>query len=150
MKIVCKHPTAHRDYNFEEKYEAGIVLKGSEVKSLRESKASIKESFGLVRDGEVYLFNSYIAPYEAANQFNHDPTRDRKLLLNAHEIKRLIGKTNIRGYTLVPLKIYFTKGIAKLELALAKGKKTHDKRDDIKKRDAKREMEKAIKSSLKH
>lgn len=150
MKIVCKHPTAHRDYSFEEKYEAGLVLKGSEVKSLRENKASIKESFGLVKDGEVFLFNSYIAPYEAANQFNHDPTRDRKLLLNAHEIKRLIGKTNIRGYTLVPLKIYFKKGVAKLELALAKGKKSHDKREDIKKRDAKREMEKAIKGSLKH
>lgn len=150
MKIVCKHPTAHRDYNFEEKYEAGLVLKGSEVKSLRENNASIKESFGLIRDGEVYLLNSYIAPYEAANVFNHDPKRNRKLLLNAHEIKRLIGKTNIKGYTLVPLKIYFKDGIAKLELALAKGKKTHDKREDIKKRDANREMQKAIKRSLKH
>ncbi|NIP29042.1 MAG: SsrA-binding protein SmpB [Candidatus Dadabacteria bacterium] len=150
MKIVCKHPTAHRDYVFEEKYEAGLALKGSEVKSLRSNNASIKESFALVRKGEVYLLNSYIAPYEAANIFNHEPRRDRKLLLNAHEIKRLIGKTNIRGYTLVPLKIYFKNGIAKLELALAKGKKTKDRREDIKKRDAKREMEKAIKRSLKH
>ncbi len=150
MKIVCKHPTAHRDYNFEEKYEAGLVLKGSEVKSLRDNSASIKESFGLIKNGEVYLLNSYIAPYEAANVFNHDPKRTRKLLLNALEIKRLIGKTNIKGYTLVPLKIYFKDGIAKLEIALAKGKKTHDKREDIKKRDANREMEKAIKRSLKH
>lgn len=150
MKIVCKHPTAHRDYNFEEKYEAGIALKGSEVKSLRDSNASIKESFALLRNGEVYLLNSYIAPYDAANIYNHDPKRDRKLLLNAHEIKRLIGKTQIRGYTLVPLKIYFKNGIAKLELALAKGKKTQDKREDIKRKDAKREMEKAIKRSLKH
>lgn len=150
MKIVCKHPTAHRDYNFEEKYEAGLVLKGSEVKSLRENNASIKESFGIIRDGEIYLLNSYIAPYEAANIHNHDPKRNRKLLLNAHEIRKLIGKINIRGYTLVPLKIYFKNGIAKLELALAKGKKTHDKREDIKKRDANREMERAIKRSLKH
>ncbi|MGH7885362.1 MAG: SsrA-binding protein SmpB [Thermodesulfobacteriota bacterium] len=150
MKTVCKHPTAHRDYIFEEMFEAGLVLKGSEVKSLRANNASIKESFGIIREGEVYLLNSYIAPYEAANIFNHEPKRNRKLLLNAHEIKRLIGKINIRGYTLVPLKIYFKDGIAKLELALAKGKKTHDKREDIKSRDAKREMQKAIKRSLKH
>ena len=150
MKIVCKHPTAHRDYIFEETFEAGLALRGSEVKSLRDSNASIKESFALIRKGEVFMMNSYIAPYEAANIFNHETKRDRKLLLHDHEIKRLIGKTQIKGYTLVPLKIYFKNGIAKLELALAKGKKTQDKREDIKRKDAKREMEKAIKRSLKH
>lgn len=145
MKVVCKHPTANRDYILEEKYEAGLVLKGSEVKSLRDGNASIKESFGIVRDGEVFLLNSYIAPYEAANIFNHEPRRNRKLLLNRSEINKLIGKTQIRGYTLVPTKIYFKNGKAKLEIALAKGKKVYDRREDIKRRDAKREIEKALK-----
>lgn len=145
MKVVCKHPTAHRDYNFEEKFEAGLALKGSEVKSLRDGNASIKESFGIIRDGEAFLLNSYIAPYEAANIFNHDPRRNRKLLLNRREINKLIGKTRIKGYTLIPTKVYFKNGKAKLELALAKGKQRHDKREDIKKREAKREIEKAIK-----
>jgi len=150
MKIVCKHPTAHRDYEFEEKYEAGLVLKGSEVKSLRDGKASIKESFGIVQDEEIFLLNSYIAPYEGANIFNHDTKRDRKLLLNRKEISRLIGKTQIKGYTLVPVKVYFKNGRAKLEIALAKGKKRHDKREDIKKREAEREMEKALKKNMKY
>ena len=145
MKVVCKHPTAHRDYHFEEKYEAGLSLQGSEVKSLRDGNVSIKESFGIIRDGEAFLLNSYIAPYEAANIFNHDPRRNRKLLLKRGEINKLIGKTQIKGYTLIPTRIYFKDGKAKLELALAKGKQRHDKREDIKKRDAKREMEKAIK-----
>ena len=149
MKNVCSHPTAHRDYMFEEKYEAGLVLRGSEVKSLRSGNASIKESFALIREKEARLVNCYIAPYEAANILNHEPTRERKLLLNGHEIKRLIGKTRIRGYTLVPLRIYFKGGFAKLELALAKGKKTRDKREDIKRREADREMQKAVKRSLK-
>ena len=147
MKVVCKHPTAHRDYNFEEKFEAGLALKGSEVKSLRDGNASIKESFGIIRDGEAFLLNSYIAPYEAANIFNHDPRRNRKLLLNRREINKLIGKTRIKGYTLIPTRVYFKNGKAKLELALAKGKQRHDKREDIKKREAKREIEKAIKKN---
>ncbi len=149
MKIVSRHPTAHRDYIFEEKFEAGLVLKGSEVKSLRSGSASIKESFGLMRDGEVFLLNSYIAPYTAANRFNHETKRERKLLLKKREINKLIGKINVRGYTLVPTKIYFVNGKAKLELALAKGKKKHDKREDIKRKEAKREMEKAVKISRK-
>lgn len=123
MKIVSKHPTAHRDYIFEEKFEAGLALKGSEVKSLRNGSASIKESFGLVRKGEVFLLNSYIAPYLGANIFNHDTKRERKLLLHRREINKLIGKVNTRGYTLIPTKIYFTNGRAKLEIGLAKGKK---------------------------
>lgn len=144
-KVVCTHPRARRDYDIEENYEAGIELKGSEVKSLRANQASIKESFAMIRDGEVFLINSYIAPYEQANLFNHEPRRDRKLLLNKREINRLMGKTLIRGYTLIPLKVYFKKGKAKVDLALGKGKKVHDRRDDIKKREADREMEKALK-----
>ena len=144
-KVVCTHPRAKRDYDIEENYEAGIELKGSEVKSLRANQASIKESFAIIRDGEVFLINSYIAPYEQANLFNHEPRRDRKLLLNKREINRLMGKTLIRGYTLIPLKVYFKKGKAKVDLALGKGKKVHDRRDDIKKREADREMEKAMK-----
>ncbi len=149
MKTVCTHPTAHKDYLIEEKYEAGLVLKGSEVKSLRNGTASVKESFALIRENQVRLVNCYIAPYESANVFNHEPRRERKLLLNTHEIKRLIGKTTVRGYTLVPLRIYFKNGIAKLEFALAKGKKTRDKREDIKRREAEMDMRKAIKRSLK-
>ena len=144
-KVVCTHPRAKRDYDIEENYEAGIELKGSEVKSLRANQASIKESFAMIRDEEVFLINSYIAPYEQASVFNHEPRRERKLLLNKREINRLMGKTLIRGYTLIPLKIYFKKGKAKVDLALGKGKKVHDRRDDIKKREADREMEKALK-----
>jgi len=144
-KVVCTHPRAKRDYDIEEKYEAGLELMGSEVKSLRDSQASIKESFAMLRDNEVFLINSYIAPYVQASVFNHDTRRDRKLLLNRGEIKRLIGKTQIRGYTLVPTKVYFKNGKAKVEIALAKGKKHADRRDDIKKREAEREMEKAMK-----
>jgi SsrA-binding protein len=144
-KVVCTHPRAKRDYVIEENYEAGIELKGSEVKSLRGNQASIKESFAMIRDEEVFLVNSYIAPYEKANILNHDPRRERKLLLNKREIARLMGKTIIRGYTLIPLKIYFKRGKAKVDLALGKGKKVIDRRDDIKKREADREMEKAMK-----
>ena len=144
-KVVCTHPRAKRDYVIEENYEACIELKGSEVKSLRGNQASIKESFAMIRDEEVFLVNSYIAPYEKANILNHDPRRERKLLLNKREIARLMGKTIIRGYTLIPLKIYFKKGRAKVDLALGKGKKVIDRRDDIKKREADREMEKAMK-----
>jgi SsrA-binding protein len=146
-KIVCQNPKAHRDFFLEEKYETGIELKGSEVKSLRDAKASIKESFAMVKEGEVFLINSYIAPYEGANRFNHEPTRERKLLLHKREIERLIGKTRIRGYTLIPVKLYFKNGRAKVELALAKGKKDYDKREDIKRREAQREIDKVFKKN---
>jgi SsrA-binding protein len=146
QKIVCKNPKAYKDYHIEETFETGLELAGSEVKSLRKSQASLKESFGMVRDNQVYLINSYIAPYEGANIFNHDPKRDRKLLLHRREIKRLIGKAQIKGYTLVPVKIYFSNRYAKLELGLGKGKRNIDKREDIKRKDAKREIERAIKN----
>lgn len=146
QKIVCTNRTAFRDFHIEEKFETGIELKGSEVKSLRLSQASLKESFGMVRDGQIYLINSYIAPYVEANNFNHNPKRERKLLMHRKEINRLITKSQAKGYTIVPLKIYFSKKYAKLELGLGKGKKNIDKREDIKRRDAEREMERAIKN----
>jgi len=146
QKVVCTNRTAFRDFHIEEKFETGIELKGSEVKSLRLSQASLKESFGMVRDGQVYLINSYIAPYVEANNFNHNPKRERKLLMHRKEINRLITKSQAKGYTLVPLKIYFSKKYAKLELGLGKGKKNIDKREDIKRKDAEREMERAIKN----
>ncbi len=146
QKVVCTNRTAFRDFHIDEKFETGIELKGSEVKSLRLSQASLKESFGMVRDGQIYLINSYIAPYVEANNFNHNPKRERKLLMHRKEINRLIGKSQAKGYTLVPLKIYFSKKYAKLELGLGKGKKNIDKREDIKRKDAEREMERAIKN----
>ena len=146
QKVVCTNRTAFRDFHIEEKFETGIELKGSEVKSLRLSQASLKESFGMVRDGQIYLINSYIAPYVEANNFNHNPKRERKLLMHRKEINRLITKSQAKGYTLVPLKIYFSKKYAKLELGLGKGKKNIDKREDIKRRNAEREMERAIKN----
>ncbi len=146
QKVVCTNRTAFRDFHIEEKFEAGLELRGSEVKSLRAGQASLKESFGMVRDEEVFLINSYIAPYEGANIFNHQPKRERKLLMHRREINRLIAKSQAKGYTLVPLKIYFSKKYAKLELGLGKGKKNIDKREDIKRKDAEREMERAIKN----
>ncbi|MGI9559225.1 MAG: SsrA-binding protein SmpB [Thermodesulfobacteriota bacterium] len=145
MKQVCKHPTVNRDYSIEERFEAGMVLTGSEVKSLRGGKASIKESYAVARAGEVFLVGSYIAPYEAADIDGYDPTRSRKLLLKKREIDKLTGKTQIKGFALVPTKVYFRGGYAKVELALGKGKKKFDKRADIKKKDAEREMARAVK-----
>ncbi len=144
-KVICQNPRAYRDFFLEEKYEAGIELEGSEVKSLRNGQASIKESFAMIQDGQVFLINGYIAPYPGANRFNHDPRRERKLLLHRREINRLIGKTRIKGYTLVPVRVYFKNRRAKVELALAKGKKAYDRREDIKRREAQREIDKALK-----
>ena len=144
-KVVCRNPKASRDFFLEDRFEAGLVLRGSEVKSLREGRASLKESYAMVKDSGVFLINSNISPYEAANVLNHSPTRERKLLLNRREIKKLIGKTREKGYTLIPVKIYFKNGYAKIELAIGKGKKFYDKRDDIRKRDAEREMSQAMK-----
>jgi SsrA-binding protein len=148
LSNVCINSKAGRDYLLEERFEAGLVLLGSEVKSLRSGQASLNESFALVRDGEVFLVNSYIAPYHGANRFNHDPRRDRKLLLKKREINKLIGRSKLRGYTLVPVRVYFKDGWAKLELAIGKGKRSYDKRDDIKRRDAHMEMSKALKRNL--
>ena len=131
---------ARFEYEILDSYEAGIVLKGSEVKSLRAGKANLQDSYALVKNGEVWLLNMHISPYEQANQFNHDPIRTRKLLLNKNEIAKLQVKTNEKGLALVPLKLYFKKGNAKIQLGIAKGKKLHDKRESIKERDVEREM----------
>ena len=144
-KIICINKKASHEYFVETKYEAGLVLRGTEVKSLREGRANLKESYAKPKDGEVFLYNCHISPYSHGNQLNHDPVRPRKLLLHKREIRKLIGKVAERGYTLVPLSLYFTGGKAKLELGLAKGKKLHDKRQAMKERDANREMERVFK-----
>jgi SsrA-binding protein len=141
---VIKNPKAFHDYFIEETFEAGLALYGTEVKSLREGKINLKESFARVEKEEVFLYNCHISPYSHGNISNHNPTRTRKLLLNKGEIQRLLGKTQQKGLTLVPLKIYFKKGWAKVELALAKGKKNYDKRETDAKRSAQREIEKAV------
>jgi SsrA-binding protein len=144
-KMICVNKQAPFSYYIEDKFEAGIVLQGTEVKALREGRANLKESFARVKDNEIVLYDCHISPYSHGNQLNHDPIRPRKLLLHRREIKRLIGKVSERGYTLVPLALYFKDGKAKLELGLGKGKKLHDKREVMKERDAKREVERAFK-----
>ncbi|MGE0440987.1 MAG: SsrA-binding protein SmpB [Gemmatimonadales bacterium] len=142
---VARNPRATHDYHILETLEAGVVLTGTEVKSLRAGKASIKEAFGVVRNGEVWLEGMHITPYEQGNRYNHPPVRSRKLLLHRREIERLIGATEQKGCTLVPLELYFRKGRAKVALALGKGKKVHDRREDLKRRIADREMSRAMK-----
>mgnify|MGYP001582703933 CR=1 FL=1 len=144
-KIVCRNKKAVFDYFIEEVYEAGLVLLGPEVKSLRDGRGNLTDSYARVRNGELYLFNLHISPYPFAHNLELDPTRTRKLLMKRREIKRLIGKTEIRGYSLVPLKVYFSQGWAKVELALAKGKRKIDKRRAIREKDMKREMDQARK-----
>ena len=140
IKIVCKNRKARHLYNILETYEAGLVLQGTEVKSLREGKANLKDSFARVKGVEVYLVNMHISPYDPGNRYNHDPTRDRKLLLHKKQIRKLLGKTAERGLTLVPLSLYFKGPVAKVELALASGKKVFDRRKDIKEREVQREL----------
>jgi SsrA-binding protein len=137
---IARNKKARFDYEILDTFETGIVLVGSEVKSLRQKKASIQEAYARVKNGEVYLTGMNIAIYEMANRFNHEPLRERKLLLHRHEIKRLIGKVQEKGLTLVPLRLYFKNGKVKVELGLAKGKAKYDKRRDIQKRDVDREI----------
>jgi SsrA-binding protein len=145
IKIVCQNKKARHDYHIMEVIEAGMVLVGTEVKSLREGRANLKDSYARIRNGELYLVQAHISPYSHAHYDNHDPERVRKLLVHKRELKRLTGKTQEKGLTLVPLKIYFKEGKAKVELALASGKKSYDKRETLKRKDQKREMERAIK-----
>jgi len=145
-QTVATNRSARRDYEIEETLEAGLVLTGTEVKSLRRGSCSLKDGFAVIRDGEVYLMDVYIAPYKEGNRYNHDPLRRRKLLLKRSEIARLIGKTQQRGYTLIPLQIYFQNGFAKVELAIAKGLAKYDKREKIKREESQREIQKAIKN----
>ena len=137
---IARNRRARHEYHILETWEAGIALTGTEVKSLRNGKANLTDAFGIVKDGEVYLLNLHISPYEQGNQFNHEPTRTRKLLLHRREIRRLIGSVERQGLTLVPLELYFKRGKAKVAIALGKGKKEHDKRDDQRKRDDEREI----------
>jgi SsrA-binding protein len=137
---------ARHDYLIEETMEAGLVLAGSEVKALREGKVNLKDSYGRLENGEVFLWNAHISPYGPASQFGHEPTRTRKLLLHREQIRRLTGKVKERGLTLIPLRLYFKNGRAKVELALARGKKRHDKREAIREREVRREMDRAART----
>ncbi len=148
MKLAANNKKAYHDYFIEEKYEAGLVLHGTEVKSLRMGKCSIKEAFIRIENGEVYIYGMHISPYEKGNIFNKDPLRIRKLLLHKQQIRKLIGNSSEKGYTIVPLQVYFKDGRAKIEIGLAKGKKLYDKRQDIAKKDQKREAEKELKVKL--
>ena len=148
LKLVANNKKAYHDYFIEEKYEAGLVLHGTEVKSLRMGKCSIKEAFIRIENGEVFIYGMHISPYEKGNIFNKDPLRVRKLLLHKSQIQKLIGNSAEKGYNIVPLQVYFSNGRAKIEIGLAKGKKLYDKRQDIAKKDQKREAEKELKVRL--
>ena len=139
LKIICLNRKARFNYFFEDIYEAGLVLKGSEIKSIRQGKVSIADSYGVEKDGEIYLINSHIPQYKESSYTNHNPTDERKLLFNKREINKLIGKVNTEGFTLIPTRMYFKKGKAKIEIAVAKGKKLFDKRQTKKTRDWNRE-----------
>ncbi len=144
VKVVCTNKKARRDYHIEETLEAGLVLKGAEVKSLREGRANLTDAYAWIQDGEAWLSGLHISPYPHGRREEQDPDRDKKLLLHKYEIRRLTGKTRQKGYTLVPLRVYFRRGYAKVELGLARGKKLYDKREDLKRADARREIERAL------
>ena len=143
---IARNKRARHDYSILDTWEAGIVLTGSEVKSLRNGKANISDAYGIVKDGEVHLLNLHISPYEQASYFNHDPTRTRKLLLHKREIRKMIGSVERQGLTLVPLELYFRRGKAKVAIGLGKGKKLYDKRADQKRRDDERDMQRAVRT----
>ena len=147
IKLVAENRKARHDYIIEDKYEAGIVLTGTEVKSLRLGKANLKDSYARIKNGEVFVYQMHIGVYPFAYYNNHDPLRPRKLLLHNYEIKKLYGKVNEKGYSLIPLKLYFKGGKAKLALALAKGKQSHDKRETIRRRDQQRELQRERKNN---
>ncbi|WP_374724408.1 SsrA-binding protein SmpB [Calidifontibacillus erzurumensis] len=148
-KVIAQNKKAYHDYFIEDTYEAGIVLQGTEIKSIRAGRVNLKDAFAKIQKGEVFLHNMHISPYEQGNRYNHDPLRTRKLLLHKREIQKLIGITKEQGYSLIPLKIYLKNGYAKVLLGLAKGKKKYDKREDIKRKEAKREVERAFRERQK-
>jgi SsrA-binding protein len=145
VKIVTENRKARHEYHILETFEAGLVLTGTEVKSLRGGKSNLQDSYARVENAELMLYNMHISQYAQGNQFNQEPKRTRKLLMHKQEIMRLLGKTREKGLALVPLKVYFKNGLAKVDLALAKGKKMYDRRDDIAERDAKRDMDRVMK-----
>ena len=140
IKIICDNRKARHNYFLEDRIEAGLVLTGTEVKSLRDGKANLQDAYAIFKRGEIWLLNAHIAPYHLGNRANHEPLRTRKLLLHREELSKLYGKMETKGFNLIPLKMYFKKGKAKIELALARGKKSHDKRATMKERDAKKQM----------
>ena len=145
-KLLANNKKARHDYFIEEVYEAGLVLTGTEIKSVRQGRMNLKESYAKMENGEVFIYNMHISPYEQGNRYNVDPLRERKLLLHKQEIRKLIGYTTQKGLTLVPLQVYLNeKGLVKMEIAVARGKKLYDKREDIAKRDAGRRMERMMK-----
>ena len=138
-KLIAKNPTAFHNYTIDDKLEAGIVLSGTEIKSIRNGKANLKDSYA-IKNGEIYIVGMHISPYEQGNIFNKDPLRNRKLLLNKREINKLIGLTKQKGYSIIPLNMYFKGNLVKIELGIGKGKKLYDKREDIAKKDAERKI----------
>ncbi len=145
-KLIARNKRARHDYEILETWEAGVVLRGTEVKALREGRANLTDAYGITVEGEVFLLNLNIGAYGMGNQFNHDPTRSRKLLLHRREIRRLYGSLERQGLTLVPLDLYFLRGKVKVLLGLGRGKKAHDKREDLKKKDADREIARALRT----
>lgn len=147
-KTLAQNKKASHDYFIEDTYEAGIVLKGTEIKSIRAGRINLKDSHARIMRGEVYLLNMHIAPYEQGNRFNHDPTRSRKLLMHRKEISKLLGITQQQGYALVPLKVYIKNGVAKVLIGLGQGKKKFDKREDLKQKQMKRDIDRAMKHQM--
>ncbi|MBM7586023.1 SsrA-binding protein [Bacillus pakistanensis] len=143
-KLVAQNKKARHDFTIEETYEAGLVLQGTEIKSIRAGRVNLKDSFARIRNGEVYVFNMHISTYEQGNRYNHDPLRTRKLLLHRKQINKLIGETKETGYSLVPLKLYIKNGVAKLLIGLGKGKKKFDKREDLKRKEANRSIQREL------
>ncbi len=148
IKVISENRKAWHDYFIDEKYEAGLVLTGTEVKSLRLGHAMLRDGYAAVENGELFLYNVHISPFEQANRFNHEPLRKRKLLMHKQEIMRLMGRVREKGYTLVPLQLYFKQGRAKVEIGLAHGKKQYDKRRDIAEREAQRDMQREFRGKL--
>lgn len=147
IKLIAKNPTAYHNYEIEDKIETGIILAGTEIKSIRNGKVNLKDCYAYIKNGEVFICGMHISPYEHGNIFNKDPLRDRKLLLHKKEISKLIGLTQQKGYSLVPISIYFKGSFVKVELGIGKGKKLYDKRQDLAKREAQRKIEQALKNS---
>ena len=146
-KLIAKNPVAYHNFNIEDKFEAGIVLTGTEIKSIRAGKVNLKDSYAGFKGGECYIFSMHISPYEHGNIFNKDPLRDRKLLLQKREIDKLIGLTKQKGYSLVPISLYFKGSLVKVDLGIGKGKKLYDKRQDLAKRDAERQIAQQLKNN---
>ncbi|MDQ0220050.1 SsrA-binding protein SmpB [Peribacillus cavernae] len=148
-KQVAQNKKANHDYFIEETFESGIVLQGTEIKSIRAGKVNMRDAFAKIERGEVYLHNMHISPYEQGNRYNHEPLRTRKLLLHRKQINKLIGETKEQGYTIVPLKVYLKNGFAKVLIGLGRGKKQYDKREDVKQKEAKRDIERAFRERQK-